>query len=104
MWIRKKLWTDYSQKHWAKYSGIESGEETKYFSAVESQKVKDVSECLYKRRNLLVHRERSDVRLEDELNALKSLCDDSISFFFANIDKLSYWKELDFYFKNISLK
>lgn len=64
---------------------------------------KDVFEYLYKRRNLLVHEGRLDVRLEDELNALKSLCDYSISFLFENMNKLNDWRELKVYLQNIGL-
>lgn len=68
-----------------------------------SEREKEVFECLYKRRNLLVHRGRFNVRLEDELNALKSLCDYSISFLFEKIDKMDDWRALKYYLQNVIL-
>lgn len=68
-----------------------------------NKREREVFECLYKRRNLLVHRGRFNVRLQDELNALKSLCDYSISFLFENIDKMDDWRTLKYYLQNVIL-
>lgn len=71
---------------------------------LENDLQRGVFECLYRRRNLLVHAGKFGVRLEDEINALKSLCDYSISFLFYNLDKINDLKDLQYYLQNIRLK
>jgi len=65
---------------------------------------RNVFKCLYRRRNLLVHEGKFGVRLEDEINALKSLCDYSISFLFDNLGKINDLKDLDYYLQNVRLE
>lgn len=73
-------------------------------SLLRNDLAKDTFDYLYKRRTSLVHRGRFDVRLEDEINALKSICGISISFLLANINSLKDWKALEFYFENMGFK